>query len=295
MKIEYVFLILFLVPLEAASQEDILNIGTGRTGKGIDLVTGTFMSTKLINGESVENLAQGELNFSIGHRFGTLNTGLYQFFGLDQANTHLGLDYGITDRLMIGIGRGSYEKTVDGLLKILLLRQSEGAGNMPLSLSLFTSMAIRTLHWEVSEPNNNFSARLSYTGQLLLARKFSNILSLEILPTFIHRNLVPAESDPNDLWSLGAGGRIRLTGRIDLCADYFYIANRKTYFSEKVYNPLSVGINIETAGHVFTLLLTNSPGMIEKAFIGGTTGSWLKGDIHFGFNISRVFVLKSLR
>jgi opacity protein-like surface antigen len=284
---------LVMISIIAAAQEDLLNIGKDSSKTGAEYVTGTFMSTRLLNGQSTERLAGGELDLRIGHRFGTLNSGIYQFFGLDLASIHLGLDYGIFDWMMVGIGRGSYEKTYDGFLKFSVVRQSTGSREIPVSVSLFTSLAIRTLDWEITERNNLFSTRLTYTDQVLVSRKFNNWLSLQLTPTFIHMNLVPAESDPNDLWAVGAGGRIRLTDRINLSAEYFYLANRKTYFTQKVYDPFSIGVDIETPGHVFTLFFTNSQGMIEKAFIGGTTGSWSKGDIHFGFNISRVFILKN--
>lgn len=288
-----VIFFLSVITISVGAQEDILNIGNEQANPDKNYVTGTFMATRIINGQSTEKLAAGELDFRIGHRFGTLNSGLYQFFGLDQASIHLGLDYGVSSWMTTGIGRGSYEKTVDGSLKFSIFRQSTGESAMPFSVSFFSSIAIRTLHWEVNEPNNDFSSRLSFAEQILIARKFNKRISLQVTPAFIHRNLVPTESDPNDLWALGAAGRLKLTDRIDLSAEYFYVLNRKTYFSEKIYNPLSIGIDIETAGHVFTLLFTNSPGIVEKAFIGGTTGSWSKGDIHFGFNISRVFILKS--
>ena len=293
MKIFTLAFSLFVVTITAAAQEEVLNIGNNRSAKDTSYVTGTFMSTRLLNGQSTESLAAGELELRIGHRFGAINLGLYEFFGLDLANIHLGLDYGIFKWMTVGIGRGSYEKTVDGFLKFSVLRQSTFPGEMPVSLSFFTSLAIRTMDWEVTEQNSIFSTRLSYADQILISRKFNKRLSLQLVPTYIHRNLVPLTVDPNDQWAIGTGGRVKLTEKIDLSAEYFYIANRKTYFGEKVYNPLSAGVNIETAGHVFSLLFTNSPGMIEKAFIGGTTGSWSKGDIIFGFNISRVFILKS--
>jgi hypothetical protein len=111
------------------------------------------------------------------------------------------------------------------------------------------------------------------------------------MPTFIHKNLVATELDPNDIYAAGAGARLKLTKRTSLNAEYYYIVNPKTYLSQKIYNPLSIGFDLETGGHVFQLFFTNSIGMIEKAFIGETTGSWSKGDIRFGFNISRVFTL----
>jgi hypothetical protein len=293
MKSFQIILLFLLIPAGAIAQEDLLNIGNERSDTGGKYVTGTFMSTRILNGQSVERPSGGELEFRIGHRFGTLNTGLYQFFGLDQASTRLSLDYGIFDWMTIGIARGSYEKTVDGSFKFSIFCQSAGANGMPVSISFFTSLSVRTLKWEVTELNNDFSARLSFVNQILVARKFNRRISIQIAPTFIHRNLVPTGSDPNDLWAMGAGGRIKITERVGLNAEYFYIVNPKTYFSEKIYNPLSVGIDIETAGHVFTLLFTNSLGMTEKAFIGGTTGSWSDGAIHFGFNISRIFILKN--
>jgi len=126
----------------------------------------------------------------------------------------------------------------------------------------------------------------------MIARKFNQSFSFQITPTLVHRNLVGTEFDPNDLYVLGAGGRLKITKRMSLNAEYFYMFNPREYMSTKVYNPLSIGFDLETGGHVFQLIFTNSLAMIEKGFIGETTGSWLKGDIHFGFNISRVFTVK---
>ena len=164
---------------------------------------------------------------------------------------------------------------------------------MPLSVSVFTSAALTSVKWADPERTNYFSSRFSYTAQVLLARKISPGFSLQLSPTYVHRNLVATEIDPNDLYAAGAGGRIKLTKRISLNAEYYYlINNNRDYMSKPVYNPLSVGFDIETGGHVFQLIFTNSLAMIEKGFIGETTGRWTKGDIHFGFNISRVFTLK---
>jgi hypothetical protein len=205
---------------------------------------------------------------------------------------HFSLEYGIFKWLMAGVGRGSYEKTYDGFAKFTILRQSTGAKEMPVSLSVFSSVAINSLKWVYPERTNYFSSRLSYVAQALVARKFSPSFSLQLTPTYIHRNMVATELDPNDLLAIGAGGRMKLSKRISLNAEYYYVANPKTYMSQQIYNPLSVGVDIETGGHVFQILLTNSGAMIEKGFIGETTGSWAKGDIRLGFNISRVFNLK---
>jgi opacity protein-like surface antigen len=205
---------------------------------------------------------------------------------------HLSLEYGLFKWLMFGVGRGSYEKTFDGFTKFTLLRQSSGAKVMPVSLSLFSSVALKTLKWTDPTRTNYFSSRLSYVGQVLIARKINQSFSIQLTPSYVHRNLVPTELDPNDLFALGAGGRMKLTKRISLNAEYYYLANPKKYMSQPITNPLSVGIDIETGGHVFQLIFTNSLAMIEKGFIGETTGKWNKGDIHFGFNLSRVFTLK---
>jgi hypothetical protein len=274
------------------AQNNLLDILNSDSVPQINYVTATFKSTRIMNGHSVESMPPGQLDFRISHRFGRLNSGAYEFFGLDQANIHFSFEYGILNWLMVGVGRGTYQKTYDAFAKFTLLRQSTGARNMPVSVSLLSSVAVNSLKWTDTERKNYFSSRLSYVGQILVARKISEAFSLQISPSFVHRNLVPTEFDPNDLYSLGAGGRIKLTRRISFNAEYYYMLNSKTNMSQKIYDPLSVGFDIETGGHVFQLIFTNSLAMIEKGFIGETTGDWKKGDIHFGFNISRVFTLK---
>ncbi len=287
-----VSLLTSLFPLIISGQEDLLNILNKDSIPETNIVTATFKSTRVMNGHSIERMPSGQLDFRISHRFGRLNTGAYEFFGLDQSSSHLSLEYGILDWFMVGIGRGAYEKTFDGFAKFSLLRQSAGAKNMPVSVSVMTSAALKSLKWPDPGRTNYFSSRLSFTGQVLVARKISNSLSLQLAPTIVHRNLVATELDPNDLIAIGAGGRIKLTKRISFNGEYYYIVNPKSYMSQKIYDPLSVGFDIETGGHVFQLIFTNSIAMIEKGFIGETTGDWKKGDIHFGFNISRVFTLK---
>lgn len=272
------------------AQDDLMNL-LDDNKEQTDYTTATFKSTRVMNGHSIEKMPPGQLDFRISHRFGTLNSGAYNFFGLDQSNIHFSLEYGILKWLMAGFGRGSFEKTFDAFAKFSLLRQSSGAVNMPVSVSLVSSVALKTIKFPV-ERTNYFSSRMAYTTQLLAARKINERISLQVMPSYIHRNLVVTELDPNDLYSVGAGGRVKLTKRISFNGEYYYLINPKKDFSQQVYNPLSLGFDIETGGHVFQLIFTNSLGMIEKAFIGETTGSWGHGDIHFGFNISRVFTLK---
>jgi len=275
-----------------SAQDDLMNLLNENAAPAVNYTTATFKSTRIMNGHSIERMAPGQLDFRISHRFGRLNSGAYEFFGLDQANLRLGLEYGITKWLMVGLGRGNYEKTFDGFAKFSALRQSSGAKTMPVSLSIFTSAALKTLKLTGASDNDYLSSRMSYVAQILVARKFSPGLSLQLTPSYVHRNPDIADGDPADLWSLGAGGRIKLSKRISFNAEYYYVANPHDYQGQAVYNPLSVGFDVETGGHVFQLICTNSVAMIEKGFIGETTGQWSKGDIHFGFNISRVFTLK---
>lgn len=256
-------------------------------------VTATFKATRILNGHSIERMPEGQLDFRISHRFGRINGGAYEFFGLDQANIHLSLEYGIQDWLMVGLGRGTFEKTVDGFVKFSPLRQSAGPKSFPVSVSWISGMYINGLRWSDPESDNQFKHRLEYAHQLLIARKFGPRLSFQFTPSYLHRNLVETTEDPNDLFALGAGSRIKLSKRISFNAEYFYVFKMDpSTLSSPIYNPLSFGVDIETGGHVFQLIITNSVAMRENGFLGQTTGQWLNGDIHFGFNVSRVFQLK---
>jgi hypothetical protein len=253
-------------------------------------VHGTFKATHIINTQTVEQPAKGVLEFLIMHRFGQLNQGAYNLYGLDFATLRLGLNYGITDRLSIGIGRSSLDKVLDGSIKYKLLRQTDGENSMPVSVNIYSSMAYITLEYS-DKPYLTGQYRMIYTNELLIARKISSRLSLELTPVWMHFNLVPSTADKNDVFALGLGGRIRLTNRISLNAEYNYLLPNQVQ-SIKVYNSLSAGIDFETGGHVFQLVFSNSQGMIEPYYLARTTDSWAKGGIYFGFNISRVFNLK---
>ncbi len=283
--------LLFFIFTCAFPQENLMDMLEEKTSEETNYATATFKSTRIMNGHSVERMPPGQLDFRISHRFGTLNSGPYEFFGLDQSSIHFGLEYGILKWLMVGIGRGTYEKTFDGFAKFTILRQSTGARIMPVSVSALSSVAITSIKWSDPDRTNYFSSRLSYVHQLIIARKVNQSFSVQITPTVVHRNLVLTELEPNDLYAIGAGGRIKMTKRISFNAEYYFRVNKQADMSQQIYDPLSIGFDIETGGHVFQLIFTNSLAMIEKGFIGETTGSWAKGDIHFGFNISRVFTL----
>ena len=251
--------------------------------------TATFKSTRIVNGHSIERMKKNQLEFRVSHRFGQLNDGTYNLWGLDQGTIHLALEYGLKDWLEVGIGRSTYEKTFDAFGKASILRQSSGEKNMPVHLSYLFSTEVISLKY-TPEKYKDFYSRMSFINQILVARKMNENLSLQLTPTYIHRNLVPTEIDKNDLFACGFGGRYKLTKRMSFNIEYYYVYRPNSNSeSIKYYNPLSVGIDIETGGHVFQIMLTNSQAMREGGFIGKTTGSWTDAGIHLGFNISRVF------
>jgi hypothetical protein len=284
-----IFISFILLPVVSFSQ-DLMDV-FGQEEPQTDFAYATFKTTRVVSGHSVENPSSGVLLFLISHNFGKVNSGGYEFFGLDNATIRLGLEYGITPFLTIGVGRSSYEKTYDGFLKARVLRQSKGARNMPVTLSLFTSMDLNSMKWQYPERKNYFSSRLSFVHQILIARKFNNNLSLQITPTFIHRNLVAKASEDNDTYAAGFGGRYKITQRVSFNAEYFYVLPGSV--ADNTENPLSVGFDIETGGHVFQLHFSNAQPMFDRGLITRTTGKWSNGDIYFGFNISRVFTLRT--
>lgn len=285
------FLIL-LVSLYAyvLNAQELLDILESEIPTSTEYVTASFKGTRIINGHSIENRKKGVLEFLISHRFGKISSGEEQLFGLDESNIRFALEYGLTDDIMIGLGRSSFEKTYDGFIKYRLLKQSIGEKEFPLSVSLFGSIARKTLKDYLPENKPGFNERLFYTSQVLIARKFSESFTLQITPTYVHRNSVKIDDDPHDIFAVGAGMRFKLNKRISLNSEYYYTFN--PLVSRDVTNSFAIGVDIETGGHVFQLMLSNANTMVEKAFITETTDNFFKGDIHFGFNISRVFHLK---
>ena len=286
----YLFILFLIAPaIELAAQDDLMDLLEKEAKPAINYTEATFKGTRLINGHSIETRKKGVLDFIIGHRFGRINSGAYEFFGLDQSNVRIGFDYGLTDRFNIGIGRNSFEKTYDSFLKYKLMRQQTGSRNLPVSVVAFSSIAIKTLRTNDPATELDFTSRLTYTYQLIIARKFSPSFSFQLLPSLVHRNAVLLDLEGNDIYALGAGGRVKLNKRLSLNAEYYYQFNRIP--NTLIQNSIALGVDIETGGHVFQLQLTNSRSMIEKGFITETTGNFFQGDIHFGFNISRTFQL----
>jgi Membrane bound beta barrel domain (DUF5777) len=288
---------LFVVATAMAQDVDLDKLleqeGKKKAPAASEYTIATFKTTRISNGHSVEVLPAGVLDAKIQHRFGSMSNGAGTFFGLDDASIRLGVDYGITNRLMTGIGRSTYQKQVDAFLKYQLVRQMVSGGS-PVTVTALASAMIRTDNYDENltyEPY--FSDRLSYALQLMVARKLSEGISLQLMPTLVHYNIVPKSTDPNDIISMGIGGRFKLTKRTSFNVEYYY--NLPDYKFEGTRNAITFGFDIETGGHVFQLLFTNGQGVAERPFISETTGDFWDGDIHFGFNISRVFQIGGKR
>ncbi|MCT4623468.1 MAG: DUF5777 family beta-barrel protein [Schleiferiaceae bacterium] len=288
----YLFL---LLGFTLSAQDDLLDLID--EGPQTEYAYATFKGTRIINLQSNELPAKGVMQFMIMHRFGAINDEfLYNFFGLDVAQIRLSLDYSFTDWLNVGIGRSSFSKTYDGFAKIRLLRQSKGAKNMPFGLVWYSTINYTTLKWDDNLPHNE-SDRLSYTHELIMVRKFSKNFSLELVPSLVHFNLVEDQKTPNDIFVLGIGGRYKITNRVALTAEYGLQLTDNFYYDTdgnktNYENALSIGVDIETGGHVFQIHATNSRGLADPQWMARTPGSWGNGDIFLGFNISRVFTVK---
>lgn len=252
-----------------------------------DFTTATFKTTRVVIGQSSENLAKGNLNFIISHHFGKVNLGASEFFGLDQSTIRLGVEYGILDVLTIGVGRSSFEKTIDGYVKYKILRQQKN--KVPLSITYFADMTLNSSKWKDPNRKNYFTSKLAYVHQLIIGRKFNNYLSFQLVGSYIHKNLVERSIDQNDSFTLGLGGRCKISNRVTVNAEYHYIMPGQT--AKDFNNSLSLGVDIETGGHVFQVFLTNSHPLFERGFLTETVGRWEKGDIMLGFNIVRTFTI----
>jgi hypothetical protein len=299
MKAKILFLFGMLYASQILGQDDLLNMLNQEDAKKITYTQATFKGSRFINGQTVETIAKKHLNFWISHRFGALNSGFMDnFLGLDEAKIRLGMEYGLSDVWLVGMGRSTIEKTYDFYTKYKVLRQSN---QMPVTLTVYGSLATNTMPTGYILPSGNIMRyennlqRQTYMGQILIARKFTDKLSLQIMPTILHNNKVESAYFDNNLYSLGMGGRYKLTNRLSLSAEYYKnLVDTKTFLktSGTAYpyqDSFSIGFDIETGGHVFQLHFTNSKGMIEKHFISQTTGTWANTDIFYGFNLARTF------
>ncbi|MBK9481328.1 MAG: hypothetical protein IPO02_04940 [Bacteroidetes bacterium] len=288
MKYLYSLALLLLTSAPLLAQDDLDKLLEDDLKPSKEYANNAFKSSRVINGHSMEMIGKGVLDFRILHRFGTFKSGINNLFGLDQASMRMGFDYGVSKNLTLGIGRSTFNKEVDGFFKYRFAHQHKGLHAFPFSMIWVSGITLNST--KITDPKLNlFSNKLGYYHQLIIGRKFNESFSLQLSPTFVHRNLVETRTDYNSMAALGIGARLKMSKRTALIIDTYPIV----YGSKEDYNyfPLSIGLDIETGGHVFQLHITNAKGMNEKAFIAETLQDWGKGEIQFGFNLSRVFTV----
>jgi hypothetical protein len=297
----------------AAAQEDLLSLLEDENSSTPKKVYATFKTVKIGNAQTIECVKKKHLDFRISHRFGNvydatqknpINETFQTFLGFDNANDiRISFDYGLTDNISVGLGRSKFNKLVDGSCKWRILSQTADF-KMPISLALYesvgyTHLPTNQLYGGISKNfETNELHRFSYFTQLIIASKLNDWVSLELLPSFLHRNFIREsvntnnnESDQNSFFSVGFGGRVKVTRRLSVIGDYFY--NFSPYFSSNptAKMPLSLGVELETGGHVFSLFYTNAGALVENNFLPYTTDAWAKGQVKFGFCIARTFAL----
>jgi hypothetical protein len=280
---KYIYLLIFLIPILSLAQDDLFSEIDTETK--VDFKSAAFKGLKIVNFESTKMISKKEMYFVVSHRFGSIETGFKDFFGLDQAVTRLNLLYGLSDGINIGVSRSSFRKIYESSLKMRLIREKKGG--FPFTVVSSSNILINTSLDDAILPGLEFKHRLGYTTQLLISKKFNADFSLQLMPTFFHDNYVDIDEQDNSQYVIGFGGRHKLTKRLSINFDYGLHLNRAE--SSPFVNPLSIGVDIETGGHVFQLHFTNAQPMNTNGFLGQGTGDWGEGDVFFGFNLSRVF------
>ena len=277
-------ILFFLFPTIIYSQDDLLaEIDTDSIGN--QEANAVFKGLKIVNFESTKLMYKKQFVFMVAHRFGSIENGFDSFFGLDDAVTRLNFIYGISDGFNISASRSSFQKIYETAIKYRLLKQKENG--FPFTIVGYNSLLINTALEKDNLPKLEFKHRLGYTAQILISRKVNTNLSLELAPTFFHDNYVAINDQDNSQFALGLGGRYKLGKRWSLNMDYGWHLNRSNDSPFK--NPFSIGVDLETGGHVFQMHFTNAQAMNTNGFLGQATGDWGNGDVYFGFNLTRVF------
>ncbi len=278
------FYITFTVFFLVGHAQDLLK-GVEDSLPATEKVKAAFKSTRVINAHSIEMVARHNLDFRIMHRFGFISDGIKQLYGLDQASMRISFDYGITDNFTVGFGRSTFRKELDGFVKKRFLQQSKGLHAMPFSLVIAAGAVIYTEEsFATIKPNT--ADRTAYYIQLLIGRKCNSRFSFQFSPILVHTNMPLNAADDQKIFGWGGGGRYKFSRRMAFTFDYHHPVGKL----DSIYtSPLSMGVDIETGGHVFQLQFSNATGMNERAYLTQTTGRFFKGNIRFGFNLSRMF------
>ncbi len=296
-----VTVLILLMANNLFAQNDLLKMMEEEAPSKPTPVFATFKSTRLVNLHTNEQMKAKHLDFRIQHRFQPMQIdkenvyGLYNMFGIDGAVMRLGLEYGVTDKLMIGLGRSNIGKTYDLMAKYKILQQTRGKKSMPISVNYFGNIGINTLEFSDKTRNNFFTSRLSFVNQIIITRKFNDYLSVAISPSMVHQNLVENKSQSHDIYALGLGASIKISRSARFNFEYIprlNARNEKKLNGTLFYDAFAFGLDIETGGHVFQLHFTNGAGLIEQQFISQNTNKLTLNSLRFGFNLSRVFSLE---
>lgn len=277
-------LISFLLPALSFAQMERERAVTKRP------VDDIFWSPNLVTQATVKNLSKGMLNVNIKHAFGFIDDGANDLFGLDeQVNVRLGVDYGITDKISVGFGRQSDAKVFDLRTKINIIEQMSD-DSVPLFIAWKGSVARTT-----AENNLDFEDDLSYFTSVMFARKFGDKLSLQVAPMFTHFNTVirPREGDElldaeNNHYAIGLGLSYKINKTFAINIDYLPVIGERT---DNTDNTFSIGLDVETGGHVFQMFFASTRWHTEDYAIARNESQFFENEIRFGFNINRVFGL----
>ena len=269
-----VILIWFLTMATLGNSQTLLN---ELDSPSLQSTPPAFKAMKIVNLQSTKTASQGDWYMYVSHRFGSIQGGFDTFYGLDKASTKLEMIYGLSNWIQLGLSRESLRQTFAGSVKARVL------GMGPFRLAIYSTANINSSLTD----GTDFQQRLSFANQLLVATRINSNLSLEIAPTYVRFNLPVEEVQKLDRLALGIGGRHKLTKRLSINADYIYNFSRSE--KSKYVNPLSIGVDIDTGGHIFQLMFSNAQSANEPGFISNAEGDWSEQDIYFGFHIVRVF------
>lgn len=278
-KLLFVLFITFTFSYKAECQESDTSRSVFKGGS----YEKTFSTSRIGLTQSVMTTPKDEFHIVVQHRFNEISSDINNFFGLDYASTRLGFDYGILNWLSTGIGRSMSVKTYDLALKAVMLKQNESG--FPLSLSWYVSFLENTSQNSNLTGHDSFGSRLSFVNQLFIARN-QGILSFQVSLLWLHSNYEFRIDGPLDLFAVDIDGRIRLSEKIGLIAEYIPLLTNEDFAKT---NPFTIGLDINTGGHQFQLIFSNSQGTNEREITTNTVGSWSKCHIYFGFNLTRVF------
>ena len=273
----------------ATAQDDLLNQLDAGAPKQVNIEIAAFKGVQICNMQSTKLPAKGEFYFLVSHRFGDLAQGMDNFFGLDNAFTKLGGIYGVSDWLSVSASRQTYQKTYELAAKYKMSNQE--VDGFPVTIVGYNTMDINSeLKKNELMPGLQFNHRLAFTTQLLISRKFSDSFSFEIAPIYVHKNLYDGILDQKSTLLLGTGARYKIAKRLSLNLEYAARLNLPEGFVSNYHNPLTLGLDIETGGHVFQLVFSNSQAMNDAAVFTNPSGRWDgTKQLYFGFNMYRVF------